>query len=192
MDEAAEILEAGGLRRYEVSNWAKPGLECRHNQNYWRGGDYFGAGCGAHSHHNGHRWWNERDAKHYIRRMENEGKARAGEEFLTPEERLTETVALGLRSREGFALKTALQWILDGERAKFYGALERLARQKLLRLEAERVLPLPATFAVADGVAVKLLQNVEATTILIAAGTDSAGNTSSENILPNSAYPATV
>lgn len=45
---AAERLNAAGYRRYEVSAWARPGLECRHNGNYWRFGDYLGIGAGAH------------------------------------------------------------------------------------------------------------------------------------------------
>jgi putative oxygen-independent coproporphyrinogen III oxidase len=160
METAAQVLGQAGFERYEVSNWAKPGFESRHNQNYWRGGDYFGAGCGAHSHQNGRRWWNERDSKRYIHRLETENSACAGEEILTPDERLTETVALGLRSCEGFALEAVEKWILDAERAKFYDALKQLARQELLKIEPDRVLPLPSTFAVADGVAIKLLQDI--------------------------------
>jgi putative oxygen-independent coproporphyrinogen III oxidase len=45
---AAQILDTHGYRRYEVSAWARPGHECRHNLNYWRYGDYLGVGAGAH------------------------------------------------------------------------------------------------------------------------------------------------
>ncbi len=48
-DEIAARIEAAGLRRYEVSAYAKPGAECKHNLNYWRYGDYLGIGAGAHS-----------------------------------------------------------------------------------------------------------------------------------------------
>ena len=60
LDEEVEIemaervqhaLAQAGLERYEISNYARPGLESRHNVNYWEGGDYLGVGAGAHSHH---------------------------------------------------------------------------------------------------------------------------------------------
>jgi putative oxygen-independent coproporphyrinogen III oxidase len=47
---ADELLGAAGLDWYEISNWARPGHECRHNRLYWRQGDYLGLGCAAHSH----------------------------------------------------------------------------------------------------------------------------------------------
>lgn len=55
---AESALTAAGLRNYEVSNWARPGHECRHNLLYWQQGDYRGIGCAAHSHAAGRRWWN--------------------------------------------------------------------------------------------------------------------------------------
>jgi Coproporphyrinogen III oxidase and related Fe-S oxidoreductases len=66
MQDAQEILEAAGMMRYEISNYARPGFESVHNQNYWFGGDYLAAGCGAHGHKDGLRWWNERDAARYV------------------------------------------------------------------------------------------------------------------------------
>ena len=54
------VLEAAGLHWYEISNWSLPGHECRHNQNYWRQGEYLGVGCAAHSHLDGRRFWNIR------------------------------------------------------------------------------------------------------------------------------------
>jgi oxygen-independent coproporphyrinogen III oxidase len=60
--EQYEILrrrtEEAGLLQYEISSFARPGLECRHNQNYWVRGDYLGLGPAAHSHHAGQRWAN--------------------------------------------------------------------------------------------------------------------------------------
>jgi oxygen-independent coproporphyrinogen-3 oxidase len=54
--EAAEhILGSAGFRRYEISNWCRPGFECRHNLVHWRRGDYLGLGVGASSHRRGER-----------------------------------------------------------------------------------------------------------------------------------------
>ena len=54
---ADELLERAGLANYEVSNWALPGEECRHNVLYWQQGDYAGFGSAAHSHRGGRRRW---------------------------------------------------------------------------------------------------------------------------------------
>ena len=63
---ADELLGAAGLEWYEVSNWARPGEECRHNLLYWSEGEYLGIGCAAHGHTDGRRWWNVRTPERYI------------------------------------------------------------------------------------------------------------------------------
>ena len=63
---ADDALAAAGLEWYEVSNWARPGEECRHNELYWSGGEYVGIGCAAHGHTDGRRWWNVRTPERYI------------------------------------------------------------------------------------------------------------------------------
>jgi oxygen-independent coproporphyrinogen-3 oxidase len=157
MDETAKTLGEAGFGRYEVSNWAKVGFESRHNLNYWRGGDYLGLGCGAHGHKNGHRYWNERDAKIYINRLENEGTARAGEEWLTPLERATELVALGLRCREGFSVEEVSKTGAFDARSAMNGALTSFVSSGTLREENGRILPDASAFAVADGLAARLI-----------------------------------
>ena len=157
MDETAQTLGAAGFERYEVSNWAKPGFESRHNLNYWRGGDYLGLGCGAHGHQNGHRFWNERDAKTYISRLKSDNSARAGEEWLSPRQRATEMVALGLRCHEGFSIaEVSKTGDFDARRA-LNAALAPFVWAGTLREEGERIAPNPAAFAVADGVAARLV-----------------------------------
>jgi oxygen-independent coproporphyrinogen III oxidase len=59
-DLTCHVLGAAGYRHYEVSNWARPGHECRHNLGYWEGRSYLGLGAGAHSFRAGRRWWNVR------------------------------------------------------------------------------------------------------------------------------------
>jgi putative oxygen-independent coproporphyrinogen III oxidase len=157
MDETARALGEAGFDRYEVSNWAKPGFESRHNLNYWRGGNYLGLGCGAHGHENGHRYWNERDAKIYIDRLMQKGTALAGEEWLTPLERATELVALGLRCREGFSVREVSEVGSFDARAAMNGALASFVSSGTLREEAGRILPAADAFAVADGLAARLI-----------------------------------
>jgi oxygen-independent coproporphyrinogen-3 oxidase len=98
---ADERLEAAGFGWYEISNWARPGFECRHNQLYWAQGDYRGVGCAAHSHRRGHRWWNVRTPDRYLALVGDGRSAVAGEERLAPPARRLEEHQLGLRTRRG-------------------------------------------------------------------------------------------
>ncbi|MDP9440826.1 MAG: radical SAM family heme chaperone HemW, partial [Actinomycetota bacterium] len=67
---AEAMLASAGVANYEISNWARPGYECRHNRLYWQGGEYRGVGCAAHSHEGGRRWWNVRTPERYIAAVE--------------------------------------------------------------------------------------------------------------------------
>ena len=67
---AQEAMEPMGYRHYEISNWAVPGRESRHNLTYWRNEPYLGVGPGAHSYLAGHRFYNMKSPKEYIRRLE--------------------------------------------------------------------------------------------------------------------------
>lgn len=98
-------LEAGGLGWYEVSNWAaNDRARCRHNLGYWDGGDWLGAGPGAHSHVGGVRWWNVKHPARYADRVATGGLPAAGWEALTGDEQYTERVMLTARLRTGLPL----------------------------------------------------------------------------------------
>ncbi|WP_405168123.1 radical SAM family heme chaperone HemW [Nocardia sp. NBC_01499] len=98
-------LTAAGLTWYEVSNWAaSEAAACRHNLGYWDGGDWLGAGPGAHSHVGGVRWWNIKHPARYADRVTEGGLPAAGWETLTPDERYTERVMLAVRLRTGLPL----------------------------------------------------------------------------------------
>jgi oxygen-independent coproporphyrinogen-3 oxidase len=100
--EAAErALVGAGLANYEISNWARPGHECRHNLLYWSQGDYVGFGCAAHSHRAGRRWWNVRTPDRYIALVSAGAYAEAAGETLDAETRRLEGLQLALRTRDG-------------------------------------------------------------------------------------------
>jgi oxygen-independent coproporphyrinogen-3 oxidase len=110
VDEAREIrmfettvekLVAAGLPPYEISNFAKPGFESRHNRAYWLGKDYLGVGPSAVSTIGNQRWKNIADTQAYMERMENGGDLRTEIEEMTPQLRQKERVMFGLRTREG-------------------------------------------------------------------------------------------
>jgi len=99
--QADEAFTAAGLDWYEVSNWARPGAECRHNLAYWRSDDWWGIGPGAHSHVAGTRWWNVRHPSAYGDRI-NAGLSPAqAREILTAEQQHDEQILLGIRLRDG-------------------------------------------------------------------------------------------
>ncbi|MFC4072371.1 radical SAM family heme chaperone HemW [Actinoplanes subglobosus] len=101
---AEAALSEAGFGWYEVSNWARPGGECRHNLLYWTGADWWGLGPGAHSHVGGVRWWNVKHPSAYAKRLtagESPGHAR---ELLTGADRHMEDVMLRVRLRDGLPL----------------------------------------------------------------------------------------
>jgi oxygen-independent coproporphyrinogen-3 oxidase len=104
---ADDRLTAAGLPWYEVSNWARPGDECRHNLLYWQGGDYTAIGCAAHGYTGGRRWWNVRTPERYVEAVVAGRSAEAGDETLTDEARASEAAVLALRTAVGIKLPLA-------------------------------------------------------------------------------------
>ncbi len=91
----------GPLGWYEVSNW---GVPCRHNVAYWQGGDWWGAGPGAHSHVGGVRWWNAKHPAAYAQRLADGLSPALAREVLTREEQRVERILLEVRLRDGLPL----------------------------------------------------------------------------------------
>ncbi|MGH3310627.1 MAG: radical SAM family heme chaperone HemW [Streptomyces sp.] len=105
---AEETLSAAGMAWYEVSNWATatdPAARCRHNELYWTGADWWGAGPGAHSHVGGVRWWNVKHPAAYARALAEGRSPGAGRELLSAEDRRVERVLLELRLAAGCPLE---------------------------------------------------------------------------------------
>ncbi len=104
---ASERLTAAGYEHYEVSNFALPGLRCRHNEGYWTFRPYLGFGPSAHSFAGGKRFWNVADLREYTDRLSRNQLPVAGTERIGGNKRRLEAIALGLRRREG----VLLEWI---------------------------------------------------------------------------------
>ncbi|HEX5365987.1 MAG TPA: radical SAM family heme chaperone HemW [Acidimicrobiales bacterium] len=103
---AVEVLEGAGLGWYELSNWARPGHECRHNRLYWTMGDYQAFGCAGHSHRGGRRSWNVRTPERYIAAVTAGSSPEAAGERLDPDGRRLEGLQLALRTRQGVPAAT--------------------------------------------------------------------------------------
>ena len=92
---------AAGFDWYELSNWSKPGSECRHNMAYWNGDNWWGAGAGAHSHINGRRFWNVKHPSAYTSMVTESKNPMHEEEFLTANEKRSEEIMLKIRLASG-------------------------------------------------------------------------------------------
>lgn len=129
-DWARRRLTAAGFIHYEISNFSRPGCECRHNGLYWVGGEYLGLGPGAHSHWQGRRWGNTAEVPVW---------KRAFEEQLDPRSKACETLVMGLRRlagwrREDFVAATGFDY--DELRGP---EIERLVAEGLLVAEPDGV-----------------------------------------------------
>ena len=99
-------LQSLGMTWYEVSNWSKPGGECRHNIAYWRNQDWLGIGPGAHAHSAGTRSWNLKHPAAWAARVDEGVSASAESEVLELSDIRHEEIMLGLRLREGLPLSS--------------------------------------------------------------------------------------
>ncbi len=100
-----EVLAQAGMEHYEVSNFARPGSRCQHNLVYWHNEEYLGFGAGAVSYLEGRRWKRERQPLLYNKKVSAGQDLAVESEILSKEERLGETMMLGLRLREGISLQ---------------------------------------------------------------------------------------
>lgn len=153
--DAAAILEDAGLHWYEISNWARPGAECRHNQLYWDQGEYIGIGCAAHSHTVStdtgwaRRWWNVRTPERYVSAIAAGRTGEAAGEDLDPATRRREALELSLRTAKGVPRSALPGWPGDealaglvapaaGDRLVLTVAGRLLANEVALRLSADQ------------------------------------------------------
>lgn len=127
---AVEKLAAAGYDRYEISNYAKPGRECRHNCIYWERGEYLGLGCAAHSLMNGVRFENPRLLEEYLG-----GTRRLDEIRLTEADAMEETVMLSTRMCRGMNLAEYREEFGVDFEARHGREIERLAKMGLLKIE---------------------------------------------------------
>jgi oxygen-independent coproporphyrinogen-3 oxidase len=140
-----EELPRRGYKMYEISNYAPPGHEARHNLSYWRLESYLGLGAGAHSCAlddtgcGGRRWWNERMPARYVEQALKGGLAEAGGETVDANSARGEFVFLNLRLRAGFELTDFEARFGKSFDEVFGGRAARLFEGELLVREAGRI-----------------------------------------------------
>ena len=139
-DLTEEILQNAGYHRYEISNYAKDGYECRHNKVYWRRGDYLGLGLGASSMMENWRWKNPSEPEKYRRYVEGKEPLKGiSMQTLTVQEQMEEFMFLGLRLTAGISAREfAVCFGTDIE--SVYGeVLERHYLQKTMQKSGDRI-----------------------------------------------------
>jgi oxygen-independent coproporphyrinogen-3 oxidase len=151
---AQGALGAAGYHHYEISNWAKPGFESRHNLKYWRREPYLGFGAGAHSFSGTERWANAHDAAAYVTAVQGGRLSIEQHERLTPESALEEELFLGLRQLDGIDV---------GRIERDYGVtlterFDPLALAGLVEREGSMVRLAPEKLSVSNEVFVELLR----------------------------------
>lgn len=125
-------LAAAGFDWYELSNWARrPQSRCRHNELYWTGANWWGAGPGAHSHIGGVRWWNVRHPVAYADRLTAGSSPAMAREVLDRQTRQVERILLESRLRAGLPL--------DVLSPRGRGAVAGLEERRLVDLESDRL-----------------------------------------------------
>jgi len=151
----AEFLTSRGYLHYEISNFAREAASvCRHNEKYWHHVPYLGLGPSAHSYLGDKRWWNVRSIKNYCNVLKTGKLPVEGEETLSPAQLRLESVALGLRSRNGFSSSD----ILSSTEQK---RLEEMVSQGLLRRQGNRVVPTMEGFLLADHLPLYLCEDMQ-------------------------------
>jgi len=138
MEATRQRISSAGFVRYEISNYSRPGYECRHNINYWQNGDYIGLGPGAVSCLDGTRRTAITDVERFCELREKETEWQE-EETLENEARFRETVIMGLRMTQGVSIQEIAERF-DINPLSYYGkTLDQLMDAKLLVIDQGRL-----------------------------------------------------
>lgn len=145
-----EFLEQNGYEQYEISNFAHPGFQSRHNRNYWQRKSYLGLGPSAHSFFNNQRWANVRSLPIYRRKLDAGELPLEFEETIDRKKALEEALLLGLRQKEGICLKDLrMEFGYDLKKGK-KELLNKLAAQDFAHKEDGRLRLTPLGLYVSD------------------------------------------
>ena len=136
---AMDMLDQAGYVHYEISNFALPGRECRHNRRYWANAEYLGTGASSHSFRGGVRWNNSPDPVVYTEWVERGRLPVARAERLSARARAGEALMLGLRRAEGVSEEEIASGCGLAPREAFPGEIEQLCRAGVLVAEEGRL-----------------------------------------------------
>ncbi|MCX7921940.1 MAG: radical SAM family heme chaperone HemW [Clostridia bacterium] len=129
-----EILSTKGYNHYEISNFAKPGYECRHNLLYWKIDEYIGLGAGAHSYFEGNRYNNVCSIERYIAAIGQNEIPRENVQWIDKKDSISEFIILGLRVMDGISLSEFQAKFSEDIFDLFGTQIDKLSEAKLLEL----------------------------------------------------------
>lgn len=158
MDAAtARMMQAAGYAQYEVSNYARPGRECRHNIVYWECLPYLGVGLNAHSDMDGRRFYNPESWEAYLHMAEGGGLSRDAEGQNSCEERMFERMMMGLRMNCGADAARFARDFGVSPQDVWPGTIDRMTRAGLMACEGERIRLTARGMQVMNGVLVEMM-----------------------------------
>lgn len=139
--KAKEILEKNGYEHYEISNFAKPNYQAKHNLDCWNQKEYMGFGAAAHSYVDGNRYSNISSLKQYIQNYERNQPQKniKVHEKQTQEEKQKEYMLLGLRKLQGVSIQEYKAKFVANPVYLYHQELEKLAQQKLLEIDGDSI-----------------------------------------------------
>jgi oxygen-independent coproporphyrinogen-3 oxidase len=155
--EAAEALARAGYHHYEISNWARSGFECLHNQKYWTGVPYRGFGVGAHSYSKTHRFWNTASLNEYSCTLDSGKLPIAGTEELTRDMKLEEGFLIGLRRTCGFDVWALAEDLNITYPSEWFDRVCELEDAGWVRFDGRCLKLTPAGWLLANGITEELL-----------------------------------
>lgn len=132
---AVDAFGKAGLYQYEISNFSKPNFRCRHNINYWKRGEYLGAGAGAHSFMGAGRFANTADVPAYIEGIKEKKPVLSEYYSISEDEGIKESIILGLRMNEGVDLAKLSEEFGTDLTGRFREQLDRLLSLRLIELD---------------------------------------------------------
>ncbi len=136
---ASEKLDAAGYRQYEISNWARPGYESRHNPVYWKRGQYLGLGVAAHSFLDGKRIANTGDLDEYLATLASGRLPRQDIEAIDEATALSEAIILGLRLADGVSLGDIGRAFSINLQSRYAAEIAELSALGLVEISGDRL-----------------------------------------------------
>ena len=156
--DSIRFFSGHGYRQYEISNFAKPGHESRHNVKYWTGKPYLGLGCSAHSCFGGKRWSNERSVGGYAQLIQRQSHAVDVQASLTTLECQEEAIFLGLRLTEGLNLAKFRENFGFSFPERYQKQMDYLQEGDLIEVSADRLWLTPKGYLLSNEVFAELLR----------------------------------
>ena len=156
-EEASSRLSSAGYVQYEISNWALPGSECRHNLGYWTGVPYRGFGVSSHSYDGVQRFWNTSSLGEYASRIDAGTLPISGNEKLTRQMKIEERFMLGLRQTAGFDVRAAARDLELSFPAEWLSRVHELQQAGMLEFDGTVLKLTPRGRLVASSVTEELI-----------------------------------